>query len=99
MRSLAVLLALGLVTSAQEAPSYADRNTKFVFQLSTSGATTPMKNYHLTKNAEEDPKIDNYLTALGQRQQFLIGTELRNRYVQEQPQFLNYSYDISQIWI
>ncbi len=38
------------------------------------------------------------MTPLGQRQQYIVGGEYRLRYVEEAG-FLNYSYDITQLWI
>ena len=100
MRSSSKLLSLAsflLLTQASSAPAL--RNVEFVLQVSTPGASTPVKNFYRAKNVQEEIKIDNFLTPLGQRQQFLVGTELRSRYVTESSDFLAKSFDISQLWI
>jgi len=56
----------------------------------------------LTANSadEPSPSVAGQLTPLGVRQQYLIGDELRYRYVEEQKnQFLDEKYNISQIYI
>jgi hypothetical protein len=69
-----------------------------VFEVSLPGASTPSVLYGKTQNAQEEPRFKDYLTAIGQRQQYLVGSEYRLRYVEE-AQFLNYSYDINDVWI
>ena len=47
---------------------------------------------------ELEPKYANRITPVGQRQQFLIGSELRRRYVDE-AQLLSADYVISQLYL
>jgi len=50
----------------------------------------------LTKNPDEEPLYENYVTPLGIRQQYMIGDELRYRYVEEQKGgFLDENYNIT----
>lgn len=79
--------------------SRAGKNVTFVLQVSSSGASTPQSHFYQAKNATEEPKILDFSTPLGQRQQYLIGSELRKRYVDEATDFLSKSYDISSMWI
>jgi hypothetical protein len=69
-----------------------------LFEVSAAGATTPKTLFNQTKNSTDEPKYKDYLTALGSRQQYIVGTEYRIRFVEE-AMFLNYSYDITDIWI
>jgi hypothetical protein len=46
------------------------------------GVSTPEISYGLATDPSQEPTIANHLTPLGQRQQYLIGTELRTRYTQ-----------------
>jgi hypothetical protein len=92
-----LLLPISLLLSHSFAQT--EKDVRFVLQVSTPGASTPAVNFYKASNIIDEPKIDNYLTPLGQRQQFLIGSELRRRYVDESKTFLNYSFDISQVYI
>jgi hypothetical protein len=67
-------------------------------EVSAPGASTPATLFGKTKNSTDEPKYKDYLTSLGARQQYLVGSEYRLRYVEE-ALFLNYSYDINDIWI
>lgn len=63
-------------------PSRADTKVSKVIQISAQGSHTPGKIYpDLIKNNEDIPATTNYLTPLGVRQQYMIGDELRYRYV------------------
>jgi hypothetical protein len=74
------------------------KNIKYLTEVSTPGAATPKVLFGKTKNATEEPRYKDYMTPLGQRQQYIVGGEYRLRYVEEAG-FLNYSYDITQTWI
>lgn len=47
---------------------------------------------NLTKAKEDEPKFADYVTPLGIRQQYMIGDELRYRYVEEQSSGENYTF-------
>ena len=53
----------------------------------------------LAKNPDEEAKQVNAVTPLGIRQQYMIGNELRYRYVEEQTSFLDDLYNITQPFI
>ncbi|CDW80158.1 histidine acid phosphatase family protein [Stylonychia lemnae] len=85
------------IASAKE-PSRVGQTTRLIIDLSGPGATTPKTLFGKTKTPTDEPKFPNQVTPLGQRQQFIVGQELRTRYYQDAG-FLNYSYDISALWI
>lgn len=58
-------------------------NVKFVYQISAQGSHTPEEILNLAKNPEDEAKYANYVTPLGIRQQYMIGNELRYRYIEE----------------
>ena len=104
------LLALAPSVSAEAAEAMADvsragKNVKFVYQISAQGSHTPAKLLNLTKAKEDEPKFADYVTPLGIRQQYMIGDELRYRYVEEQQSqagaytFMDKLYNITQIYI
>lgn len=74
------------------------KNILYLTEVSTPGFSTPKVLFGKTKNATEEPKYKDNMTPLGQRQQYIVGGEYRLRYVEEAA-FLNYSYDITQLWI
>ena len=74
------------------------KNILYLTEVSTPGFSTPKVLFGKTKNATEEPKYKDYMTILGQRQQYIVGGEYRLRYVEEAA-LLNYSYDITQLWI
>jgi hypothetical protein len=45
----------------------ANKNVKFLVQVSTAGASTPSTIFNKAKNPAEEPKMNNFLTPLGQR--------------------------------
>ena len=72
------------------------KNVKYVFQISAQGSHTPAQSLSLAKNPDEEPKQLNYVTPLGIRQQYMIGNELRYRYIEETKDFLDDLYNITQ---
>jgi hypothetical protein len=98
----AVLALVATISVAQENDypevSRLGRNILMLHEVSAPGFTTPKVLYNKTKNATEEPRYKENLTPLGQRQQYIVGGEYRLRYVEE-ASFLNYSYDITQLWI
>jgi hypothetical protein len=105
MRALSSTAVFTLVAtvSAISATDYPEvsRVGKQILQLSevtTPGFATPPVLFNKVKNATDEPKYKSYLTPLGKRQQYIVGGEYRLRYVEEAP-LLNYSYDITQLWI
>lgn len=70
------------------------KNILYLTEVSTPGFSTPKVLYGKTVNASDEPKYKDYMTPLGQRQQYIVGGEYRLRYVEEAG-FLNYSYDIT----
>ena len=59
---------------------------------------SPETSLNLAENPAQEPKYANRITPVGQRQQFLIGTELRRRYVDE-AKFLSADYNIAQLFL
>lgn len=90
---LFTIMCLAALTEAQ--------NTLINRAYSTSwaapGSQEPHHSYNLAKNADEEPTRSGSLTALGQRQMYLIGNELRHRYVEDDKTFLSSDYLISQL--
>lgn len=69
---------------------------KFVYQISAQGSHSPKKLLGLAKNPDEEPQYAGYVTPLGIRQQYMIGNELRYRYVEEQKgAYLDELYNIT----
>jgi len=62
--------------------------------VSTAGLTYPQHAFGLAVNTDEEPTLLGHITPLGQRQHFLVGSELRHRYV-EDIKLLNADYDIT----
>ena len=65
-----------------------------IILLQGPALSSPSVNLNLSVDSSEDFKYANRITPLGQRQQFLIGSELRTRYVYES-QTLSEDYIIS----
>lgn len=109
MFSLKTVLSSALLASAAASDAYqtnydVSRNgktVKYVYQISAQGSHTPSmnQNINMTKNADDEPKQYNYVTPLGIRQQYMIGNELRYRYVEEQSGFMDELYNITQPFI
>ena len=59
------------------------RNLSFVIGLNAPALLNPETNLNLAIDPKQEPKYANRITPVGQRQQFLIGSELRKRYVDE----------------
>lgn len=78
--------------------SRSGKNILLASEISAPGASTPNVLFGKTKNPADEPKFKDYLTTLGQRQQYLVGSEYRLRYAEE-ARFLSYSYDINSMWI
>ena len=83
---------LGLLTAFAKADesyqtnydvSRSNTNVKYVYQISAQGSHSPKKPLGLAKDPKEEPQYANYVTPLGIRQQYMIGNELRYRYVEE----------------
>ena len=81
-------------------PSRAGKKVRHVFQISAQGSKSPSTLFNLTVDPADEPKQNDYVTPLGIRQQFMIGDELRYRYVEDlNANFLSEHYNISQIFI
>lgn len=65
-----------------------------LIQVTTSGAYAPEKIFEWTKDATANFKVPGGITPLGQRQQYYIGDEIRERYVKDTP-FLAESFAIN----
>lgn len=96
MKKLTKIVSAGLlalatqssVISGEQTDSFSDatrygKNIKYVYQISAQGSHTPKKLLGLTAQKEDEPKFADYVTPLGIRQQYMIGDELRYRYVEE----------------
>lgn len=89
-----VLLATAAL--AEDDVSRAGRQLNFVVALHAPALSSPSTNLNLAADEAQQAKYANRITPVGQRQQFLIGSELRKRYVEE-AQLLNEEYIISQM--
>lgn len=74
------------------------RDIAFVIALNSPALSTPQTSLNLAVDPSQEPKYANRITTLGQRQQFLIGSELRLRYVEEAG-MLSEDYIISQMYL
>ena len=75
--------------------SRSSKTVKHIFSISAQGSHTPVKSLNWAEDPKEEPSQLNYVTPLGIRQQYMIGNELRLRYVEEQPSFLDDIYNIT----
>lgn len=85
-RSFACALALTATTalaSSEDPYSREGRDLAFLVALNGPALTSPSTSLGLASDATQEPKYANRITPVGQRQQFLIGSELRRRYVEE----------------
>ena len=64
-------------------PSRATTNVKWVYQISAQGSHTPKEFLGMAKSKDDEDKQKDYVTPLGIRQQYMIGDELRFRYVDD----------------
>jgi len=79
-----LLAALAVAASAAESDvSREGKSFSSVFVITAPGVTYPMVNFGLAANEANEPEYPGHLTPLGQRQHYLIGSELRKRYVDE----------------
>ena len=88
-KQLVILALLGVISMSKLSK---------VIELSTPGAKAPEVIYDFAKNPEDNFKIPNHVTPLGMRQQYLVGHELRSRYVLDEA-FMNTSYPIQEMWL
>lgn len=66
MKALLAIFVITLVSS-QSAPDYSSKRVQLTVELSTSGAMTPPKNYNKAQDPEQNFRLENYITPLGQR--------------------------------
>jgi hypothetical protein len=83
------------VTASDATVSREGQTFASVFAISASGLRYPSVNFGLAVNESEDPIYPGHLAPLGQRQHYLIGSELRKRYVDE-AHFMSDLYSINQ---
>jgi hypothetical protein len=95
----AIFAAASVSAASTDPNSRTGKNVQFVYQISAQGSAYPQENLKLAKNADEEANKLNDVTPLGIRQQYMIGNELRYRYVEESPLLLDELYDITQIFI
>jgi hypothetical protein len=108
MKLIGTAAVLALIASANADENYntnyevsrSGKNVKYIYQISAQGSHTPHEHLKLTQNPDDEPEYLDYVTPLGIRQQYMIGDELRLRYVEEQGfKFLDELYNITQIFI
>ena len=96
------LFASSLIAAAayaQEDVSRLGKDIKMVIVLSNGGVEYPSHNFGLAVDpAMNNTGVPGELTPLGQRQQFLIGSELRTRYVDESRTLL-FDYYVPQTYL
>ena len=81
----AALAAFATCAQATESDPYSreGRDLNFVIALNAPALTSPKTSLNLAVDEKQEPVYANRITPVGQRQQYLIGTELRKRYVEE----------------
>ena len=95
-RTLAAMLVA--VVSAQIDVSRTGADLAQVIVVTAPGVTYPTQAFGLAVDPAEEPTRLGHLTPLGQRQHFLIGSELRRRYVEEAG-LLDNTYSINQSYL
>jgi len=92
--------ALVAFAQAQEDydPSRTGQTLNFVVALNAPSLMSPATSLNLAEDPKQEPKYANRITPVGQRQQFLIGSELRKRYVDEAA-LLAADYNIAQLFL
>lgn len=78
--------------------SRAGRDLSMVIALNAPALSSPSTNLNLAVDPKQEAKMAHRITPVGQRQQFLIGSELRKRYVHE-AKLINPEYIISQLYL
>lgn len=93
-KQLFSVMCLAVVSEANQNPW---KDVKYALQVAAPGSQEPHHSYGFAKKADEEPSRSGALTALGQRQMYLIGSELRHRYVEDADDFLSEDYLVSQM--
>lgn len=97
--TLIAAASLAVLGSAKfDDPSREGRDLAMILMVQGPAMSTPETNLFWAKDESENFKYANRITPLGQRQQFLIGSELRRRYVFESA-LLSEDYIISQVFM
>ncbi len=65
-----------------------------VIMANGPGISTPPMSFGLASDSALEPTLFEHLTPLGQRQQYLIGTELRARYATTDSHLLESDYRV-----
>ena len=94
----AAIAFAALASASDDDVSRAGKSYSQIVVMSTAGLMYPTKSFNLTADAADEPTNLGHLTPLGQRQHYLIGSELRKRYVEEAG-FLTDLYSINQIYM
>ena len=98
-QTLSTVAALAAFVQADDSDVSRDgADLNLVMFVNGPALSTPSKNLNLTVDSSESFKYENRITPLGQRQQYLIGSELRQRYVFEAG-LLSADYVISQLYL
>ena len=85
-----------------EPPTSSTSDLSGVIMINAPGVSTPEISYGLCEAPNEEPTTAHHLTPLGQRQQYLIGNEIRQRwtgtdhYYQNTTPLINPDYDVNQ---
>lgn len=74
---------LAAIVNADDIYSREGRELSFVVALNAPALSSPQTSLNLAVDPSQEPKYAHRITPVGQRQQFLIGSELRRRYVDE----------------
>ena len=81
--AIAAFAAVAATAQAQYDPSRVGKNYRGLVVVNTEGVSYPPVSFGLTVDPADEPTALGHITPLGQRQHFLIGSELRKRYVEE----------------
>jgi len=87
-----------IVLADDDSVSREGRKLSFLVGLNAPALSSPSTSLNLAVDPAQEPKFANRITPVGQRQQFLIGSELRKRYVDE-AHLLSADYIISQLFL
>ena len=83
MKSFALATLASCIAAQDDPLSRVNSNINMVVMINAPGLVSPEKILNLAQNTEDEALWEGRLTPMGQRQQFLIGSELRKRYVDE----------------
>ena len=100
MKTFAVSAGIAALAAAQEYDpiSRANADLSMVIMINAQGLCNPTKILNLCVDPSDEALWQDRISPMGQRQQFLIGSELRKRYVEE-AQLMSEDYVVSETYL